>query len=85
MLSFELPKGVENLTSLRVPSGMLKKEVLPGLIHDKSYSPVSLPSKEKQVDTSGKDTISDSSFKGLGEFLCNDLALANLLILSLNQ
>ena len=75
ILSFELPKGVENLTSLRVPSGIkVKKEVLPGLIHDKSYSPVSLPSKEKQVDIIVKRYHSpDSSFKGLGEFLCNDL------------
>ena len=51
LLSFELPQNIDDLSSLHIPSGIkVKQEVLPGLTHDKSYSPISLPNNNKQVD-----------------------------------
>ena len=79
LLSFELPQHVDDLSSLHIPSGIkVKQEVLPGLTHDKSYSPISLPNNNKQVDIVVKRyESSDPSFKGLGAYMCNDLNIGD--------
>ena len=78
LLSFELPKGVPNLGELHVPSGVkVRKEVQPGVVHNKSYSPVSLPSNSTQIDIVVKRyaprETSEGKIHGLGAFMCNDL------------
>ena len=82
LLSFELPKGVSNLRELHVPTGVkVRKEVQPGVVHNKSYSLVSLPSNSTQIDIVVKRyaprETGEGQIHGLGAFMCNDLNIGD--------
>ena len=72
IIRLQLPESMEgkDLSSLGAASGVKVRQLVDGVLHDKSYSPISLPSLEGHIDLLVKSYPPIDGKTGLGAFLC---------------